>query len=194
MVVQINNLDMELRAEEWKPIEISNGDYEVSSFGKVRSLDRQSRKGFLKGGMMKIWSNNGKYPRVCLTIDGICKSFSVHRLVAEAFLPNPLNKPQVNHIDGVKTNNYVGNLEWATRFENMKHAYDNGLLSANEMLKGYKENHPAQKVSDIQKLMIYTLVKNGFETKEIAKVFNIHLAYVADIYNQLTGQELEINL
>lgn len=87
------------------------GLYAITSCGKVWSY---RRKIFLKPSI----SQKG-YAYVSLTKDGASKKFRVHRLVAEAFIPNPENKPEVNHINEVKTDNYVRNLEWATRVENM---------------------------------------------------------------------------
>lgn len=72
-------------------------------------------------------SRGYRYKAVTATVDGKQKHYYVHRLVAEAFIPNPENKPQVNHIDGNPLNNHITNLEWATASENIQHAYDNGL-------------------------------------------------------------------
>ena len=90
-----------------------------------RIFSKQSNK-FLK----ITYDKNVKYNRISLINDfGEKKKFLVHRLVAEAFIPNPENKPEVNHIDGDKTNNHVSNLEWVTRSENMQHAFKTGLNS-----------------------------------------------------------------
>ena len=86
-------------------------DYEVSNDGIVR-----------KGNKYSKINKNGSYPRVTIK-DSKWKLKSVHRLVAETFIPNPNNKPQVNHKDGNKHNNNVENLEWVTAQENMIHAY-----------------------------------------------------------------------
>lgn len=108
-------------AEEWKDIKDYEGLYQVSSLGNVRSLyynkerilaDRFNKTGYLS----VILSKKGKY-----------KSFKVHRLVAQAFIPNLDNKPQVNHIDGNKKNNNVNNLEWVTIKENINHSWRTGL-------------------------------------------------------------------
>ena len=117
--------------EIWKSIKGYESIYEVSSKGRVRSLDRVSRNGFvktnLKGKMLSI-SNSGRYSTVGLSKDSKTKKFKVHRLVAIAFIPNPENKPEVNHKFQPKTNNSLSNLEWNTKAENAKHACDTGLL------------------------------------------------------------------
>lgn len=68
------------------------------------------------------------YVTFCFNFNGKVKTLKVHRVVAQAFIPNPQNKPQVNHKDGIKTNNMVDNLEWCTMLENMRHAHSNGLI------------------------------------------------------------------
>lgn len=73
-------------------------------------------------------SRNNRYKTVAATVDGKQKHYYVHRLMAEAFIPNTENKPQVNHIDGNSLNNDISNLEWVTASENTQHAYDNGLI------------------------------------------------------------------
>lgn len=100
----------------WKQIKDFK-DYEISDKGEVRSL-KYKKKTLLKGRLSK-----DGYLRVSLRKNGKAYEFKIHRLVADAFIPNPENKPTINHINGDKTCNKVNNLEWATRAEQMQHAY-----------------------------------------------------------------------
>lgn len=140
--------------ERWKPVKDYEGFYEVSNHGQVRSLSKQDRLGRSKEGKIKAQCNNGTgYMVVNLKVDGKQKMKTVHRLVAETFIPNPLDLPEVNHIDGNKQNNCVENLEWCTHSENTKHAFDLGLNKAvkgtsnvnakltDEQVKFIRENH-----------------------------------------------------
>lgn len=118
--------------EEWKDIKGYEGFYEVSNTGKIRSLDHYIRqknnsKKLHKGKILNTWSDKIGYIVVGLNKYNKYKIKKVHRLVAEAFIPNPENKSDVNHKDGNKANNCVNNLEWNTRAENMQHAYNTGL-------------------------------------------------------------------
>ena len=108
-----------LDGEIWRPI-AGYENYQVSNFGRVKSFYNGKVK-ILKPALL------GGYLRIDLRKNGKRKMIFVHNLVAKAFIPNPNNKPQVNHIDGCKLNNYVGNLEWATQSENIQHADITGL-------------------------------------------------------------------
>lgn len=133
-----------MEKEEWKPIEGYEGWYEVSSFGRVRSLDRMRTANipnrgvhtFMKKGICKKqhYHRDG-YPMITLCKNGERKTFLVHRLVACAFVPNPNNLYEVNHIDEIKTNNHASNLEWVTRMQNVHHG--TGI----ERMKERTKNH-----------------------------------------------------
>lgn len=94
------------------------GLYTVDALGNIFSLKRNKK-------LIPCEDKFG-YMKVCLSNKGKEKQKKIHRIVAEAFIPNPLNKPQVNHIDGNKKNNCVWNLEWCTNSENMHHMYECG--------------------------------------------------------------------
>ena len=107
--------------EEWRDIKDYEGLYQVSNMGRVRSI----RNGKIR--IFKIAEKYLSYYAVHFRENGINKMFKVHRLVAQAFIPNPENKPCVNHIDGNKWNNRADNLEWVDQSENNLHAIRIGL-------------------------------------------------------------------
>lgn len=118
--------------EEWRPVVGYEGSYEVSSMGTIRSLDRiNSRGSWIKGRLMKPYMNQYGYMKVKLRIKGEQTGYSVHRLVAQAFITNPDDKPQVNHINENKTDNRVSNLEWVTIRENAVHGTRIQRITAN---------------------------------------------------------------
>ncbi len=103
--------------EEWRTVPGTDGYLEVSNEGRVRSLLRG------KPNILKATEDTNGYLRLRMTIHRKRYSFKVHRLVAQAFIDNPNNLPQVNHIDGDKKNNRVNNLEWVTNQENVIHSF-----------------------------------------------------------------------
>lgn len=138
--------------EDWQSIKGYEGFYEVSNYGRVRSVDRtikysDGRELSYKGMVLKPNASEGRYLGVSLYKNQKKERLYVHRLVAKAFIENSDNKPQVNHKDGNRFNNYTTNLEWVDQNENMKHAYDNGL-SVNPRLPG--EMNPNSKLTHNQ--------------------------------------------
>lgn len=115
--------------ETWKDIEGYEGYYQVSSQGRVKSLDRFDGVHFRQGTIIKPRLKANGYLQVGLRKHSERKWVGVHRLVAIAFVENPYGKSQVNHIDGNKQNNTIENLEWVTGKENQNHAAKTGLRS-----------------------------------------------------------------
>lgn len=116
--------------EVWKDIKGYEGLYQVSSHGRVKSLgnDKNRKEKILKG----IY--NLGYKQVWLSKNGIEKRYLVHRLVASHFIPNPDNKPQINHINCIRDDNRISNLEWCTQAENNRHELTR--INKSESLKG----------------------------------------------------------
>jgi hypothetical protein len=151
--------------ERWAEIEGYNGDYEVSTHGRVMSFKRDAG-----GRLMSLRTNTCGYLIVDLCANCERKSIRVHRLAAEAFIHNPDNKPQVNHINGVKTDNRLENLEWATSSENVQHSFDTGLLVAVSGEKHYKATVSDEMVR--QSIAEYATGK--YTQEEIAKMRGVH--------------------
>ncbi len=175
--------------ENWKPITGFEGLYEVSDLGRVKSLERDVLKW---DGKRKVdsrilgLSKKGGYQSIGLWSNGILKTKMVHRLVAMAFIPNPLNKKQVNHKNGIKNDNRVVNLEWCTPKENSHHAWKIGLQK-----QGKGESHPSATIDEKTALEIKEMCKNGSYTKrEIALMFGTTYSVVREIYRNKTWRHL----
>jgi hypothetical protein len=118
------------RDETWLPVTGYEGMYEVSNHARVRSLDRNGRK----GRILKQTIFNTGYYHVSLSIGNVRPNKRVHRLMMLAFAPNPENLPHINHIDGNKLNNAMDNLEWCTPKHNTRHAFATRLNKAGAWL------------------------------------------------------------
>lgn len=133
----------------WKPLKNYEGLYEISNTGKIKSLYKNR---ILKDSLTKYG-----YYQVQLFKNKQYKQYLVHRLVAENFIENPENKPQINHINALKTDNRVTNLEWVTSAENMNHAKKLGLLKGNEKSK----YNACKKVKDTITGIVYPSLKQA---------------------------------
>ena len=139
--------------EEWRTIGIVNGIYSVSNMGKVRN----NRTGLLLKPIKMVKG----YVKVNLKVDGKEINAQIHRLVATAFIPNPESKPEVNHKNGVHDDNRLSNLEWVTQEENLRHAYDTGLIKHKDnRYSGYlysvwKRHHKTDMCSEWQDYLVF---------------------------------------
>lgn len=172
--------------EIWLPIENYVGDYEVSNLGRIRSFKNNKIK------IMQPALNHGGYKHLLLTKNGVPKGFRIHRIVAKTFIPNPMNKECVNHIDGNKLNNNSNNLEWVTKSENMQHAYDNNLK-----LKMFGKCNGQSKLNIEKANEIRKLFASGNYTKvKLAKIFNVTDATIGNVVrnkNWAESNEFVIN-
>lgn len=135
-------------------------NYVVTDTGEIISYKRKQQR------TLRPDLNKEGYLRVVLSKDGETFRYSIHRLVAMHYLPNPENKPFVNHKDGNKQNNHVDNLEWCNCSENTKHAFDS-------MLRIHGENAPNAQLSDSVVEKVCELLQSGMKRKQILEL-NLH--------------------
>ena len=154
--------------EIWKDIKGYEGYYQISETGKVLSV----RNSFI----LSPTTSNG-YKEVVLSVNHIKGYKLIHRLVAEAFIPNVDNKPEVNHIDGDKLNNNINNLEWVTRAENAKHAGANGLMPSGE-----KNHTVVLSKSDVNKIIKLRYI-HKLEVEDIANLFDVSISHLSQVVN-----------
>lgn len=168
--------------EEWMDIKNYEGLYQISNIGRVKSLERfvqcsGNGKRLIKENIMKGSINNHGYNIIYLSRKQKFQTKSIQRLVALHFIPNPENKPQVNHINGIKTDNNVDNLEWNTASENLLHALKIGL----KVTKKGGDSPVAREVINTKTLEIYGCVKDA--------CINTIYSY-SYFYNMLSGKNI----
>jgi hypothetical protein len=156
-----------MKAEDWIKIK-GYEDFEINRNGRIRNIVTHKKK---------LHYNNGNYFKVSF---GAKKAAYLHRILAIAFIPNPENKREVNHIDGNKLNNALSNLEWATSKENIRHAFKNKLIIP---CKG--THKPSNKLTEMQVKKIrreYLFGKNGYY--RLAKKYDIGITTARNIINR----------
>ena len=127
---------LNLNNEIWKDIPGFEDRYQASNLGRIRSI--QDNHGKYKEHIRATWVSSKGYVYAQLFIKDVRYNISAHSAVASAFIPNPEYKKTINHIDGNKLNNHLGNLEWATYSENLLHAHATGLKQGQSHWKGKK--------------------------------------------------------
>ena len=167
-------------SEEWIPF-ISNRNYEISNWGRIRTYYRLGGGGFAQRShcIMKTQVSRYGYEMVMLKVGNKYKNMTIHRLVATHFLEPNTEKTIVNHKDGNKLNNNLSNLEWCTYSENTRHSYANGTS------KGRKgEKHHLNKIKEEDVREIFRLRETGMTHKEISLEFNLSRQHVGSILNR----------
>lgn len=146
------------------------GIYEVSNLGRVKSLKRKYRT---KDIILNHTITKLGYCAVYLNDNNKRTDMFLHRLVAIAFIPNPENKPCVNHINGIKTDNRLDNLEWCTVYENNIHSYKTGLKVAKKGLNHYRSTFSKEDILEIR--------NNNLSHRKIAKLYGVSHNVIGDI-------------
>lgn len=187
---EIMSID-KLIIEEWRPIEGFEGYYEISNIGRVKSLQRREwweKRGcyhLLKERIMKTFINRKGYVTVQLKKQSERTKYSVHRLVAFAFINNPSGFPEINHKDCIRDNNVYSNLEWVTHSKNQEYAYQSG----NRSHKGSK--HPQVKLSESQVREIRSkYVPFIIPAPLLAREYNVTVGCINNIVGRRTWKHI----
>lgn len=176
--------------EIFESIKGYEGMYEISNFGRVKSLQKTTKFGLrFKTYPEKILlpqNNNNGYLKVILG----GKNKYIHRLVAEAFIPNPENKPQVNHKDGNKKNNHVDNLEWATSKEDSDHKHSMGLVDYSKLSrKGITNGNSKLTNEDVKRIREVYLARK-YSRRKLAKEYSVSVNTIDKILDRTLWKHL----
>lgn len=175
-----NNIE-DLEGEIWEPVIGWEDRYAVSNYGRLKGFWIKPFR------LCRIQVHNDEFKKYLVI--ALCKNkkkykTGVHRLVAQAFIPNPEDKPEVNHIDGDKQNNRVENLEWVTGSENMRHSFANGRKPK----RG--EGIGTSVLKEEQVLRIRELYDNGFSNMQMRRTFSISESTVSRIIKRESWQHI----
>lgn len=167
----------------WKRIIGYEDSYEINNKGEICSLERyvnnKNGKRLIKSKLLKPFLTNSGYIGYTLKNKNKSKSVHLHRLLAEYFIDNPNNLPEVNHIDGDKLNNKLSNLEWVNKSENSLHAYKLGLKKSNFKPTEKGEDNPNSKLTQVIVNKIRELYSSGnYSQRDLGKKFNVKQATI----------------
>jgi len=168
--------------EKWKDIPGFEGYYQASNKGRIRSIDRPVKQWgdaiqIKKGKILSPAISRIGYCVCALSRNNKLSSYPVHRLIALAWLGLPdKNNNEINHKDGIKTNNNIENLEWSNRTDNLRHSVRLGLMRYN-----YGQDHHNSKLTNLQRRIIYLERKNGSTLTNLANKYNVHFSTIARI-------------
>lgn len=168
--------------EIWKDVVGYEGLYQISNLGRVKSLARKiDHVKYIEDRgdvIMTPFLNKNGYFTVMLHKNRKKKQHRIHQMVARAFIPNPLGKEMINHIDCNTQNNRVENLEWCTNSENQLHAMANGLKT------DFGVNHPNSKLTEENVRFIrehYKFRDKVYNTRTLAEMFNVSYGVISDV-------------
>lgn len=170
--------------EIWKDIQGYEGLYMISNLGNVKSLTKYAGVNYRKEHILKPAINKHGYHRVLLSKDNKHSQKPIHRLVAIAFIPNPENKPEVNHVWGNKGDNRATSLEWNTTTENNNHALNTKLRIMPNGESCYNSKLTESQVKKIKEL------RGVYSQKEIAKTFNVSQTLISKIFLNRTWKHI----
>lgn len=145
------------------------GLYQISSIGRVKSFYNGS------GKILTPYKVGSGYLQIMLCKNTVQKKFYIHRLVSSAYLINPLNKTDINHKDGVKSNNIDTNLEWVTKSENSQHAYDNGLMNNPLGINHHSSKLNPNDVYEIRK------IGNRLPLRQLSEMYGVNMTNIRHI-------------
>lgn len=190
-----NNDIKDFKNEIWKDIPNFEGFYQASDMGRIRSLDRNIHKKVKEkifdtsrsGRVFRLrYKKSRRYISIRLSKNGKTNSYALHRLIAITFISNPDNFPQVNHINGIKSDNRAENLSWTNNSENVKHAISMGL---NKSVVG--ENHGSSIFKNEDVLEIRELYSTGnYSYREIAEKFKVKTGRIFEIIKRKTWKHI----
>jgi len=185
-----------MEEKEWVDVINYEGKYQINKKGDIKSVDftRADKNGKLfteKGKYIKKRLNISGYPTVSFHFKGKCNTFFVHKLVAQHFILNPFNKPQVHHIDHNKQNSNVENLMWVTRSENIKFNYSTGNQIGKTNMKGKfgKDNPTSKQVKQLD--LKGNLIKVHQGISEAAREINGQATHIVKVCKGILNKHRE---
>lgn len=184
--------------EEWRDVIGWEGFYQISSTGRLRSVNRtvirkNGTSQFFKSKICNQPLKSTGYPAARLSDAASGRRIMppIHRLVAQAFIPNPLNLPEVNHKDGIKTNPTVENLEWVTSQQNRKHAWDIGLRNRSHLpIHRGIEQKTAKLNDDAVRDIRLNYLKNGKPLTALAKKYGVEKKTIYNVLKNKTWKHV----